>query len=98
MNCYRKIIQNGKQRSASDQLHKQILMQNRREFLKTIAVGAAGIAIFPQLSFGQPADAWTTLYPQILSRIKAPKFPKRDFAITKFGAKAGIANDSTAAI
>ena len=72
-------------------------MQNRREFLKYFAAGAAGVAVFPRLAFGG-SDAWTTEYPQILSRIRPPKFPKKDFNITKFGAKAGVENDSSAAI
>ncbi|HEV8591659.1 MAG TPA: glycoside hydrolase family 28 protein, partial [Pyrinomonadaceae bacterium] len=72
-------------------------MQNRRDFLKTFIVGAAGVAILPKLAYSQN-DAWATEYPQILSRIKPPAFPKRDFRITKFGARPGIANDSTEAI
>ena len=64
-------------------------MQNRREFLKTLAVGAAGIAIFPRITRGWSKDAWETLYPEILGRIKPPTFPKKDFDITKFGAKTG---------
>jgi polygalacturonase len=73
-------------------------MQNRREFLKILATGAVGALVLPRISFGQTNDPWQTVYPQILARIKPPKFPKRDFKITRFGAKSGIANDSTAAI
>src|SRR5829696_1916844 len=78
-------------------------MQDRREFLKTLLIGTTGVAVLPQIAFSQTAvqpaaDAWNTIYPQILSRIRAPRFAKRDFPITKFGAKAGIENDSTAAI
>src|SRR6266404_3916359 len=73
-------------------------MQNRREFLKTLAVGAAGIAIFPRITHGRAKDAWDTLYSEILGRIKPPTFPKKDFDIIKFGAKSGIASDSSAAI
>lgn len=72
-------------------------MQNRREFIKTLTIGAAGVAIFPQLAFGQ-ADAWRTEYPRILARIKPPKFPARDFVITKYGAVAGTQAESTDAI
>src|SRR5438045_9430102 len=36
--------------------------------------------------------------PAILGRIKAPKFPARDFDITRFGAVAGDQSDSTDAI
>jgi polygalacturonase len=70
-------------------------MINRREFLKDLAIGTTSIALFPNLAFAQ-SDPWKTEYPQILARIRAPKFPKRDFLITKFGAKTGA--DSTAAI
>src|SRR5438874_577298 len=40
---------------------------------------------------------WNSV-PAILARIKAPKFPARDFNITKFGAVAGGKSDSTEAI
>src|SRR5437868_5834511 len=73
-------------------------MQNRRDFLKTLTVGAAGIAILPRLIEGRSKDAWDTLYTEILGRIKPPTFPKRDFDITKFGAKSGSASDSSGAI
>jgi polygalacturonase len=72
-------------------------MQERREFLKILIGGTAGVAAFPQLAFAQ-TDAWKTEYPQILSRIKPPKFPKRDFSILKFGAKVGGAVDCREAI
>jgi Endopolygalacturonase len=72
-------------------------MQNRRDFVKTLVLGGAGIAILPWVVEAS-SDPWTTIYPQILSRIKPPTFPDRDFVITKFGAKAGISNDSTSAI
>jgi polygalacturonase len=42
-------------------------------------------------------DPWTTVYPQILKRIQAPKFAARDFEITRFGAKAGGKTDCTEA-
>ena len=72
-------------------------MQNRREFLKTLAIGSVGIFTLPQLAFSR-ADVWTTVYPQILGRIKPPVFPNRDFDITKFGAKTGVEKDNSAAI
>ena len=70
-------------------------MLNRREFIKDLIITSAGVAVLPQLAFGQ-SDPWKTEYPKILARIKPPKFPKRDFVITKFGAKAGT--DCTDAI
>ncbi|HEY8563112.1 MAG TPA: glycoside hydrolase family 28 protein [Pyrinomonadaceae bacterium] len=65
-------------------------MQNRREFLQLLLAGAGGALVLPQLSFGQTAaaDAWKTEYPRILARIKAPKFKKKDYSITKYGAVA----------
>ncbi|MBK7932484.1 MAG: glycoside hydrolase family 28 protein [Pyrinomonadaceae bacterium] len=63
-------------------------MQNRRDFIVNFSIGTAGLMLAPALAFGQ-ADPWTTEYPKILARIKAPKFRKRDYSILKFGAKAG---------
>ena len=72
-------------------------MTNRREFLKTLMVGGSAVLV-PSLSFGrpaldlmgwssQPADiAWSQV-PIILNRIKPPVFPKRDFSVTRFGAR-----------
>ena len=62
-----------------------------------LLVGGAGIAILPRVVKGG-TDPWSTEYPQILSRIKPPVFPRKDFAITRFGAKTDGATDSTAAI
>jgi polygalacturonase len=71
----------------------------RRDFIKLFALGASSFVIAPRLAMGSdPADAWKTIYPKILKRIKAPKFAKRDFPIVRFGAKPGISNDSSAAI
>lgn len=73
------------------------LMHDRREFVKLLGFGAAGIAVFPAYAIGQ-ADVWRSVYPQILARIKPPKFPKRDFLITKFGAVADAPAECTEAI
>ena len=72
-------------------------MHDRREFIKLAGVGAAGLALFPSVGFGQ-ADPWTSEYPRILARIKPPKFPKRDFNVLKYGAKAGGQVDCREAI
>lgn len=64
-------------------------MHDRREFIKYLSAGAAGIALFPKLAFKQSDGPWEIFYPQILARIKPPKFPKRDFNVLKYGAKAG---------
>lgn len=65
-------------------------MKNRREFLQLLLAGAGAGLVLPKIEFGQTttADAWKTEYPKILARIKPPKFPKRDFNITKYGAVA----------
>src|ERR1039458_1832693 len=42
-------------------------------------------------------DPWSTLYPAILKRIQAPIFPKRDFDVTRYGAKADGKTDCTEA-
>src|SRR5688572_31378217 len=73
------------------------IMINRREFLRYMAIGGTGVALFPHLAFGQK-DPWQHEYPKILARIKPPKFPKRSFSILKFGAKAGGTFDCRAAI
>lgn len=73
-------------------------MHDRREFIKYLTVGAAGIALFPSAAFAQADGPWELIYPEILGRIRPPKFPKRTFAITRFGAKAGGSVDCREAI
>ena len=73
-------------------------MQDRREFIRNLSVGAAGVALFPRLAFGQSDGPWEIFYPQILARIKPPVFAKRDFDIVKYGAVAGGATDCRDAI
>lgn len=73
--------------------------QDRREFIKTLLIGTAGLAVLPRITFGQSgssADAWKQV-PQIMARIRPPKFPKKDFKITKFGAVADGKTDCTEA-
>jgi polygalacturonase len=72
-------------------------MSDRREFIKILGISAAGIAIAPDLAFGQ-GDPWAAEYPKILARIKPPKFQKRDFNILKYGAVAGGTVDCRTAI
>src|SRR4051794_11132942 len=73
-------------------------MLNRRDFIKYLAIGTSSVIVLPRIAFGTSDGPWDTEVPKILARIKPPVFPKRDFVITKFGAKAGVQNDSTAAI
>ena len=79
-------------------------MSSRREFIKgALLTGAALTITRPFLNstaLGVPLfadDAWQSVMPGILARIKSPVFPKRDFVITKFGAKADGTTDSTQA-
>ena len=73
-------------------------MINRREFIRDLALTTAGLVILPKVAFSQSTDPWKTEYPKILARIRAPKFPKRDFLITKFGAKTTAGFDNREAI
>ena len=72
-------------------------MTSRRDFLRTLGAGTvlvsplgaacrrAGGAVIPAPS---SAKGWD-LVPEILARIVPPKFPDREFDITKYGAAAG---------
>jgi polygalacturonase len=75
--------------------------QDRREFIKTLLVGTAGLTVLPRIAFGQrdsasSAEAWKQM-PQILARIRPPNFPKKDFNVTKYGAAPGGKTDCTEA-
>jgi polygalacturonase len=76
--------------------------QDRREFIKTLLIGTAGLTVLPRSAFGQSApsapsaDAWMEMS-RILARIKPPNFPKKDFNIAKYGAVAGGKTDCTEA-
>lgn len=81
-------------------------MTSRRDFIKTLIVGGAGAAVTPEFLnsaalgfdlFSQDADPWQSEMPKILARIKPPKFAKRDFVITRFGARANDGSSSTEA-
>jgi polygalacturonase len=86
-------------------------MTNRREFIKgLLIVGGASaltgglltgatadeVLAHPLWSLPAPDSGWAQL-PAILKRIKAPVFPKRDFAITKYGAVGDGQKDCTSA-
>jgi len=76
-------------------------MSNRRDFLRTLVAGGVGAVALSELArtsalseaFASPlintqADGpWEIFYPRILANIKAPTFPKRDFPVTRFGAR-----------
>ena len=70
-------------------------MATRREFIRTLAAGAAVYAAKPATRlFGQRPDPWDEV-PRILARIKPPVFPARDFDVTKYGAVGNNVNDNT---
>jgi polygalacturonase len=79
-------------------------MPDRRDFLKkTLAGGAAALSIHRLSSgeararaFAADEDPWARV-PEILKRIKPPVFPKRDFEVTKYGAKGDGKLDNTEA-
>src|SRR5215510_11688543 len=86
-------------------------MRTRREFIKSLLVGGAAALAAPQFltnprlrsalasELALQADGpWEIFYPDILAKIRPPVFPKRDFLITKFGAKAGGLQDCSAAL
>lgn len=70
-------------------------MVDRRDFLKA-AAGVMALG-YPRQMQSAAAQGWDQAT-AILTRIKAPEFPKRDFDIQKYGAVADGAKDSTAAI
>jgi len=86
-------------------------MNKRREFIKSFVAGGATLLVAPGLLAGQSSyagivpsvwtggaeqDPWAQV-PQILKRIKAPVFPKRDFDVTRYGARPDGTTDCTEA-
>jgi polygalacturonase len=59
---------------------------------------ALGSALASELALPQADSPWEIFYPQILADIRPPVFPRRDFFITKFGAKAGGLKDCSQAL
>ena len=83
-------------------------MTTRRDFLRNFIVGGAVVAVTPSTLLANIGDIsravvrqadgpFEQVMPGILKRIKPPVFPKSDFPITKFGAKANETTDSTEA-
>lgn len=86
-------------------------MTNRREFIRGLLIFGGASALAPGFLTGATANEvlahalrlraaadspWAQL-PAILNRIEAPVFPKRDFAITRYGAVGDGQKDCTAA-
>jgi polygalacturonase len=76
-------------------------MSDRRDFIRqTLAGGAAALflaRLSPARALAADQDPWARV-PEILKRIKAPVFPKRDFDVTKYGAKGDGKSDNTEAV
>jgi len=83
-------------------------MSDRRDFIRKTLAGSAAALLLSRLSSGEAlarvfelgyaadTDPWARV-PEILKRIKAPVFPRRDFEVSKFGAKADGKSDCTEA-
>ena len=83
-------------------------MSNRREFIKAIALAGSGallarsafgvsvaeLSSHLSLAYSPKRDGWAQV-PEILKRIKAPVFARRDFVITRYGAKGDGKTDCT---
>jgi polygalacturonase len=80
---------------------------SRRDFVKAATAAAGALALLPAAARAAagaraaaatpaPAEGWA-LVPEILARIKAPRFPKRDFLVTRYGAKPDGTTDCTEA-
>ena len=80
--------------------------RSRREFLRSAATAAGAIVLLPGASHAESVteaiarelapqtNGWARV-PGILKRIKPPRFPKRDFPVTKYGAVADGTADCT---
>lgn len=65
-----------------------------------LLAASAALFLLPGIAWGEPAAhsiGWNSV-PAILERIQAPKFPARNFPITKFGAVGDGQTDCTGAI
>lgn len=80
-------------------------MTNRRDFLRLVGAGAAAASPLPgilreakDLLLARQGKRGWDLVPDILARIVPPKFPDRDFDITRHGARDTATTDNTDAI
>jgi polygalacturonase len=78
-------------------------MKNRREFIKILGLTGVSTLVLPELLLARTphtlptrADDWGSAS-DILGRIKAPVFAKRDFVVTKYGAVGDGKTDCTEA-
>src|SRR5450759_4770338 len=61
------------------------------------ALAAVAGAAFAGARAWAADDPWTTVYPRIMKRIQAPKFPAKEFEVTRYGAKPDGKTDCTEA-
>jgi polygalacturonase len=61
------------------------------------ALAAVAGAAFAGSRVWAADDPWLTAYPQVLKRIQLPKFPNREFDVTRYGAKPDGKTDCTTA-
>jgi polygalacturonase len=61
------------------------------------ALAAVAGAAFAGSRVWAADDPWLTVYPQVLKRIQLPKFPNREFDVTRYGAKPDGKTDCTTA-
>jgi polygalacturonase len=85
-------------------VERKSVMTTRRSFLKmgisaSVLAGSGGIWAQPRSRSDAPNSAavWDEV-PRIVARIKLPKFPSREFEITKYGAKGDNQTDNSEAL
>src|SRR6476646_2958621 len=71
---------------------------SRRDFLNLTGLAGLGVVLRPAVRAQQDVPAGWSTVDGIVRRIVPPKFPARDFDITKYGAKTDGTTDATRAI
>jgi polygalacturonase len=67
------------------------------DYSRRHALAALAGAAFAGSRAWAAEDPWSTVYPRILKRIQPPKFPGKEFEITRFGARADGKTECTEA-
>ena len=68
---------------------------SRRDVLRTVIAAGTGLALLPRTVWALESDPWSKVN-DLLGRITPPRIPRRDFVITRYGARIG--DDAGAAI
>ena len=68
---------------------------SRRDVLRTVIAAGTGLALLPRTVWALESDPWSKVN-DLLGRITPPRIPRRDFVITRYGARTG--GDAGAAI